>query len=57
MIKNSVIINGMTIRYFSNQNNLSFDAEGEDVFEWKDNIEIKNKKQNKNKNFKEDIKR
>ena len=29
------MINGMTLRFLSNQNNIQYDVQGEDVFLWK----------------------
>ena len=33
--KKSEMINGMTLRFLSNQNNIQYDVQGEDVFLWK----------------------
>ena len=46
--KKSEMINGMTLRFISNQNNIQYDVQGEDVFLWKGEKrkakEIKNRK-------------
>lgn len=33
--KKSEVVNGMTLRFLSNQNNIQYDVQGEDVFLWK----------------------
>ena len=33
--KKSELINGMSLRFLSNQNHISYDVQGEDVFLWK----------------------
>ena len=33
--KKSEVVNGMTLRFLSNQNNIQYEVQGEDVFLWK----------------------
>ena len=42
--KKSEVVNGMTLRFLSNQNNIQYDVQGEDVFLWKGEKGKENKK-------------